>query len=276
MVITLTHFICDEKHILCKNIIMKTVLITGATSGIGLELAKLFAKDGYHLILIGRNTQLLEQTQKDLQHFGIPVMTIEKDLSVSSAAEEIFHDLQKKEIAVDVLVNNAGFGTSGEFYETDLQTEIDMIQVNIASLTALTKFFLPAMLKKKSGKILNIASVAAFFPGPHMAVYYATKAYVLSFSEAIAEECRGTGVTVTALCPGPTESNFAKRAHVENSPLFRSMMSAEKVAAIGYDAMQKGKRVVFTSLGNAFLVEAAKFVPRSFVTKTIARYKHAE
>ncbi len=187
----------------------KTALITGASSGIGYELSKLFAQDSYDLVLIARSENKLQDLAAKLQNeFGSQVKVIVQDLGINFAPKTIFSQLQEENITIDVLVNNAGFATYGLFTETDLQAELEMMQVNMVALTHLTKLFLPGMVQRRQGKILNIASTAAFQPGPLMAVYYATKAYVLSFSEAIANELIGTGVTVTVLCPGQQNQVF--------------------------------------------------------------------
>jgi len=190
-------------------------------------------------------------------------------LSNASAPEEVFNELQQEGVTVDVLVNNAGFATYGMFAETDLAAELQEMQLNMVTLTHLTKLFLPAMLKRRQGKILNVASTAAFQPGPLMAVYYATKAYVLSFSEALANELHGTGVSVTALCPGPTESGFQKRANIEDTRLIsgRKIMGAARVARAGYRGLMVGKTIVIPGLRNKILAEAVRFSPRKVVTQ---------
>lgn len=227
---------------------MKTVLITGASFGIGYELAKIFAKEKYNLILVARNLEKLNQIKDELQNPDIQIFTIQKDLSYPNSPKELFDEINKKGLEIDILINNAGFGLLGSFVELDLQTQLDMIQLNITSLVHLTYLVLPQMIAKNSGKIMNVSSTAAFQPGPNMAVYYATKAFVLSFSEALYAELKSKGITVTALCPGPTRTEFQKRARMENINLERSKlipyMSAEKVAQIGYDGLMKGKRVV--------------------------------
>ncbi len=250
----------------------KTALITGASSGIGLELTRLFARDGYDLVLVARSQQQLQQLASELhEKFGITVKVIVKDLSVAGAPDEIFTELQQENVTVDALVNNAGYATYGLFSELDLDNELRMMQVNMVALTHLTKLFLPGVLKNHRGKILNIASTAAFQPGPLMAVYYASKAYVLSFSEALANELRGTGVNVTALCPGPTESGFQKRANMEDSKLFsgRKIMDAATVARAGYRGLMAGKTVVIPGIRNRLLVETIRFSPRSMVTQIV-------
>jgi short-subunit dehydrogenase len=188
-----------------------TALITGGSGGIGLEVAKVLGRKGFDLVLVARTRDSLEAAAGQIEgKYEVKVHVFAADLRRREAPEAIFDFLRNEGIAVEILVNNAGFGLGGEFAETKITRELEMIQVNIAALTHLTKLFLPAMIKAKSGRILNLASTAAFQPGPLMAVYYATKAYVLSFSEALAEELRHSGVTVTALCPGPTRTDFAR------------------------------------------------------------------
>lgn len=255
-----------------ESSIPKTALITGASSGLGYEFAQLFAQDYYNLILVARNEQKLSQLADELtQKYGISVKLIIKDLSQSSASEEVFTEVQQSAIAVSFLINNAGFATYGFFAETDLASELQMMQVNMVALTHLTKLFLPEMLKRQQGKILNVASTAAFQPGPLMAVYYATKAYVLSFSEALANELQGTGVTVTALCPGPTKSGFQKRAAMEQSKLVsgQQMMDAKTVAQIGYQALMTHKTIAIPGLKNKLLALSIRFTPRSLVTQIV-------
>jgi len=250
----------------------KTALITGASGGIGYEFVKLFAQDKYNLVLVARSEQKLIQIAEELKSkFGIDVKVIAKDLANPAAPEEIFSQLQQASIKVDILINNAGFASYGLFNETDLTAELQMLQVNVVCLTHLTKLFLKDMVKQGYGKILNLASTAAFQPGPLMAVYFASKAYVLSLSEAIANELEGTGVSVTALCPGPTESNFQKRAAMEDSKLVsgQKIMDAETVAKIGYEALFDNKTVVVPGLKNKLLTESVRFTPRKLVTKIV-------
>ncbi len=252
---------------------IKTALITGASSGIGLELTRLFAADGYRLVLVARNRAALQQIGEQLQsQNGIAVRISPKDLAHPASPAELYQELQEAGIAVDVLVNNAGFGGSGPFVETDWHHEAEMIQVNIVALTQLTKLFLPQIVERK-GKVMNVGSVAAFLPGPYTAIYYASKAYVLHFSEAIAEELSGAGVTVTCLSPGPVETGFQKRAHTGgssrgNAPLY---MDVQEVARAGYDGMKAGKRIVIPGWKNHLLTEALRLVPRNTVTKTVGR-----
>lgn len=249
----------------------KTALITGATSGIGYELSKLFALNHYSLVLVARNVQRLEDLANELrQAFSVSVITIPKDLSLSSSPEEIFSVLQENSIQVDVLVNNAGFNEYGLFSQTDLRRELQMIQLNIASLTYLTKMLLQGMLERKYGKILNVGSTGSFVPGPLNAVYCATKAYILSFSEAIAEELKETGITVTTLCPGATKTEFARRANMEDVAIFQGkLMDAKEVARIGYNALLRGKKTIVAGCANKLTVLSLRFTPRSMVAKMV-------
>lgn len=257
----------------------KTALVTGASSGIGLELAKQFAGKGYNLVLVARSRDKLAKLADELtQTHGIQAKVLGKDLSDPASPTEVYQQLQQEEVQVDVLVNNAGFATYGFFAELDLNTELQMMQVNIVTLTHLTKLFLPDMLRRKQGKILNLASTAAFQPGPLMAVYYASKAYVLSFSEALANELQGTGVTVTVLCPGPTESGFQARANMEDSKLVSDggLMTSQTVAQIGYTALMEGKTVVTPGFKNQILSLVPRFLPRNFVTQTVRNMQEQE
>jgi short-subunit dehydrogenase len=251
----------------------QTALITGGSGGIGLEIAKVLARKGFDLVLAARNRDALEAAAGQIEgKHDVSVHVFAADLRRREAPEEIFDFLHNENIAVEVLVNNAGFGLGGEFAETELTRELEMIQVNIAALTHLTKLFLPAMIKRRSGRILNVASTAAFQPGPLMAVYYATKAYVLSFSEALAEELRNSGVTVTALCPGPTRTDFADVAQVGSSRLFSAfgVADAADVASFGVSAMLHGRRVAIPGLRNKIIAQANRFAPRA-VTAKVAR-----
>lgn len=247
----------------------KTALITGATSGLGYEFVQLLAKDQYDLIVVARNEEQLLSIKSKFPK--LHVTTISKDLSKPGSVKEVVEEIREKQLQVDVLINNAGFGLLGKFDELNVEKQLEMIQLNISSLTELTHAFLPEMKKRKSGKIMNVASTAAFQPGPMMAVYYATKAYVLSFSEALVEELVGTEVSVTTLCPGATKTNFGSVANVEKTKMFSKAMDASTVAALGYTGMQKGKRVVITGSSNIIGATAAKFLPRSATAK-IAKY----
>ncbi len=250
---------------------MKTVLITGASSGIGYELAHLFARDGFRLVLVARSQDRLVKLAGELKEkYNASAAILPKDLSHPLSPSEIFIELQERSIHIDVLVNNAGYGNHGLFTETNLTDELEMIQVNVTSLTHLTKLFLKEMLKKREGKILNVASTAAFQPGPLMAVYYATKAFVLSFSEALSEELRGTGVSVTCLCPGPTQSDFQKRAGLKDILLLRAgMMDSKTVARAGYHGLMKNNTLVIPGLSSKFFAFLIRFSPRSWVTRVV-------
>lgn len=240
-------------------------MITGASSGIGLELARVFAREGYSLVLTARDGQRLEQIAAELKPAVVQV--IAKDLALPEAPLEIHREVSK----VDVLVNNAGFGVFGKFEGTLLSEELGMMQVNVTALVVLTKLYLPGMIAARNGKILNVASTAAFQPGPLMAIYYATKAFVLSFSEAIGNELDGTGVTVTALCPGPTASGFQDRGKMQNSGLVKGkkIMDARTVAEAGYRGMMAGKSIVIPGVKNKVLAQSVRFSPRSMVTKLV-------
>jgi len=248
----------------------KTALITGASSGIGFELAKIHASKGDNLILVARSIEKMQSLKYELESsYKISVLLIKKDLSLHHAAKEVYDEVKQENINVDYLINNAGFGDYGMFYETSWIKEEMMINLNITALTQLTKLFVVDMLANKSGKIMNVASTAAFQAGPTMAVYYATKAYVLSFSEAIQNELEGTGITVTALCPGATESGFMDAANVGESKLFkgRKLPSSKEVATYGYQAMMEGKTVAIHGFMNRIMAISAQLFPRKMVVK---------
>ena len=251
----------------------QTALITGASSGIGAELAKVFAQHGYDLVLVARTESALASLAGSLQgQHGVSVRLLPTDLAVPAAPEEVFAALQRDAVPVDVLVNNAGFGTYGFFAETDLAAELQMLQVNVVALTHLTKLFLREMLERRRGKILNVASTAAYQPGPRMAVYYATKAYVLSFSEALANELGGTGVTVTTLCPGPTASGFQQQAQMDGPRLMsRRIMDATTVARIGFRGLMRGQTVVIPGLTNRLLAFSTRLAPRRLSAEVVRR-----
>ncbi|TDL79130.1 SDR family NAD(P)-dependent oxidoreductase [Peribacillus frigoritolerans] len=249
---------------------MKTVLITGASDGIGRELAYKYAQDGYRLILTARNEMKLMKLAGELKNTTAIVKA--KDLSDMKQIHELFQELQEERIHVDVLVNNAGFGLYGDFKNTSAIDELNMIDLNVKSITLLTKLFLPDMISKKSGQVLNVASSAAFQPGPLMAVYYATKAYVLSFSEAIENELKGTGVSVSVLCPGPTKTGFSERASLEQSKLFKSgVMDVKTVADAAYEGMKKGQTLIIPGFKNKILAAAVRFMPRKTVTGIVRK-----
>lgn len=259
-------------------------VVTGASAGIGEELAKLFAADGYTLVLVARSREGLDRvgSAARAQH-GADFLSVPADLADPAAPEAVFRAVREAGLEVSALVNNAGFGLHGAFAAVDgkpandLRRELDMIQVNVTALTHLTKLFVPGMVARGGGRVLNVASTAAFQPGPFMAVYYATKAYVLSFSEAVAMELKGTGVTVTTLCPGPTRTRFQEQAEMETTRLFHSplVMDAPEVARAGYRAMQRGKRVVVAGAFNKVLAAGTRLVPRA-VSARIAEMAHAE
>jgi uncharacterized protein len=249
---------------------MATALITGASNGIGLELAKTHAATGGNLVLVARNKIKLDELKVELEkQYNISVYTIGKDLSAPNAAQEVFNETTQQKITIDYLINNAGFGDFGMFVETDWSKELQMINLNITTLTQFTKLYLQDMVKRQSGKIMNVASTAAFQSGPTMAVYYATKAYVLSFSEAIDNEVSDKGVTVTTLCPGATESGFQAAAAMEESALVKGkkLPTSKEVAQYGYVAMMKGKTVAIHGVMNWLLANSVRFTPRALVVK---------
>jgi uncharacterized protein len=252
----------------------KTALITGASMGIGYELAKEFAKNGNNLVLVARSKDKLDTIAHELiATFGINALVITADLSKNDIAQEIYQELQQRGITIDYLINNAGFGDYGLFAESDWAKEAQMIDLNIKTLTHFCKIFVKDMIKNGSGKIMNVASTAAFQPGPTMAVYYATKSYVLSFSEAISNELEGTGVTVTALCPGPTLSNFQAAANLGESKLVKGkkLPTSAEVAHYGYKALMKGKVVAIHGWMNLVMATSIRFTPRALVLR-IVRY----
>jgi short-subunit dehydrogenase len=246
--------------------------VTGASGGIGLELAKVLAREGFDLVLVARRKDELEKLAKAIEkEHSISTTVIAKDLGDPAAPVALFKEL--KDTPIDVLVNNAGFGAFGKFWEIEGDRDIQQVQLNVTALTHLTRLFLKPMVERKRGRILNVASTAGFQPGPLMAVYYATKAFVLSFSEAIAVELQGTGVTVTALCPGPTESGFQQAASMQESGLFKSLPVADSksVAEAGVAGMLKGTVIVVPGLMNKIGIQANRFAPRAIVRKVVKR-----
>ncbi len=245
-----------------------TALITGASTGIGRELARLFGRDGFALVLVSRSGDKLATVATELRDaYGATVTTVPADLGVPAELERLLSTLAASDIRVDVLVNNAGFGGAGRFSETSLTDELAMIALNVDALVTLSKRLLPPMLQTRRGRILNVASTAAFQPGPFQAVYFATKAFVLSFSEAIAEELRGSGVTVTTLCPGPTETGFAQRAGFRSSPMMGARMDARSVAEAAYTATLRGERIVVPGVVNKMHAQAVRLTPRGLLTR---------
>ena len=248
-----------------------TALVTGASGGIGEELARLFAADGHGLVLVARSRDKLARLAEELhEKHGVGARVLAADLARAGAPQEIFDELRGAGVAVDALVNNAGFGSYGLFAETDLNSELGLLQVNVVALTHLSKLFLPPMIARRRGFLMNVASTAGFQPGPLMAVYYASKAYVLSLSEALANECAGTGVRISALCPGPTETGFVAAAGMEQSKLFeRGAMTARAVAEAGYRGMLDGKTIVIPGFRNALVARTVGLFPRALVTKVV-------
>lgn len=242
------------------------VLITGATEGIGYELAKLFAKDKYNLIIVARNQYELDTTAKELKQSGIEVITFTKDLFKREETLALCQELQQKNIEVNILVNNAGQGVYGLFKDTDLDRELDIIELNITATIILTKHFLKGMLLRNEGKILNLASIASKFPGPWQSVYHGTKAFVLSFSEALRSELKDTNITVTALMPGPTNTDFFNKANMLNSKEVQdkdSLASPADVAKDGYKALMKGKDKIVSGFTNKMKVGMSNMLPDS-------------
>ena len=253
----------------------KTALVTGASVGIGRELARLCAQEGYNLVLVARSASRLQQVAGDLEkQFGVSAKYFPFDLTSSAARQFLFGQLESESIAIDVLVNNAGYGKLGAFADIPYEESAGQIELNITALTHLTKLFLAPMLQRKSGRILNVASTAGFQPGPLMAVYYASKAYVISFSEALANEVHGTGVTVTCLCPGLTDTEFQTRAGTERTTLFRRTrpMDAATVARDGFRALLKGKPLVISGMRNRLLMESLRISPRRVVTAVSRKF----
>jgi short-subunit dehydrogenase len=251
----------------------KTVLITGASSGIGLSFAKIFAREGYSLILVSRDENKLQTVKQELEkNCQQKISVIAKDLSLPTSAQEVFDEVQKLGVTITALVNNAGWGDYGSFEESNLTKQLNMIDLNIQALTELTYLFLPMIRAQKVGYILNVSSILGFVPGPFMSVYAATKAYVLSFSEAIREELRGTTVSVTTLAPGQTKTNFFRRTLEGSSETIDIIgMNADDVASIGYNAMIQKKSIVVAGAKNKLFTFFPRFLPRETVAK-IARW----
>ena len=247
-----------------------TALITGASNGIGLELAKIHASKGGDLVLVARNKTKLQEIKNELEsQFNVFVYIIIKDLSEVNAAQEVYDETSKQNIQIDYLINNAGFGDFGMYLETKWDKELQMINLNITTLTLFTKLYLQDMVKRGSGKIMNVASTAAFQPGPTMAVYCATKAYVLSFTEAVSNEVSDKGITITALCPGATETGFKTAGGMDESELFKGkkLPTAKEVADYGYTSMIKGKTVAIHGIMNYIISNSVRFIPRALVLK---------
>jgi short-subunit dehydrogenase len=246
-----------------------TALVTGASGGIGREFARVLAEHGYNVVLVARRIERLEELGRELeQRYRVSAISIQADLAEPNAAKEIYSELRRKEIEVEVLVNNAGFNVYGPFVETDSGDEMRMIQVNLVGLVALTKLFVRDMVRRGSGRILNLGSTGSFAPAPFDSLYAASKAFVLSFSEAVAEELKGTGVSVTVLCPGPTRTEFAAAAGMSDTKIFSGrLMSAEEVVSIGYSALMRGQTTVIAGLANKIQVWSMRFAPRALVAR---------
>jgi short-subunit dehydrogenase len=247
----------------------KTALVTGASSGIGVELARLHARRGGDLVLVARRQDRLEALKAELEAaHGVTVHVIVKDLTDPAAAEQIHEELVSRAVPVDYLINNAGFGNGGFFHEQDWAKNEAMIMVNVLAVAALTRQFVPDMIARGGGRILNVASMAGFLPGPLQAIYYATKAFVISFGEAIGNELRRTGVTVTALCPGPVDTEFIERANLRKAKGFARTVSAVGVAQAGYDAMLAGKSIIVPGIVNKIIIHfLLRITPRGRATK---------
>ena len=251
---------------------MATAVVTGASSGIGYEFARLLAAEKYDLVLVARNLDRLNDIHKELQdRHGIRVLVVPADLAREDAAQGVYNEIQSRGMSVDMLINNAGFGYCGPYMEQSWENERDILQVNLISLVRLTRLVLPDMIARGQGYICNVASTAAFFPGPYMAVYYAGKAYLVSYSQALRNELRGSGVRVSVLCPGPTATNFQTVADVAQTRLFQlsSLATARDVAEYGYRCLLKNKAVAIPGWQNRCLVFGARFLPRDTVTAMV-------
>ena len=251
-----------------------TALITGASSGLGKEFAKIHASNGGDLIIVARRIQKLNTLKTELENeYGIQVKVIAKDLTLPSSPKEIYEEVTKNGIHINYLINNAGFGGHGKFYERAWEQDLAMINLNVTALTALTRLFLPDFVNRNQGKILNVSSTASFMPGPLQAVYFATKAYVTFFSNAIAEELYDTNITVTNLMPGATETEFAKTSGMDKTNLFEKTVSAYSVAKDGYEGMLRGKLDVVSGLtfGQNLMMKSIPFTPKKVLLKQIRK-----
>lgn len=247
-------------------------LITGASSGIGFELSKIFAKNNYDLVMVSKDRKKLESSANEIKSLhNVTIKQIAIDLSKENSARKLYYMLPGK---IDILVNNAGFGLYGEFKDTDISAEQEMLHLNIVSLTELTKYIMKDMLAKGSGKIMNIASTAAFFPGPMMSVYYASKAYVLSFSVALANELKGTNVSLTVVCPGPTKSGFQEKANLGKSSFSKhKMMGSDEVAEISYKGLIKKQLIIIPGTMNKFQAFASRIFPMEMLADMVRSYQ---
>jgi short-subunit dehydrogenase len=246
-------------------------LITGGTKGIGYELAKIFAYNGHNLILVARDKNNLNQTALELKALGVEVITISKDLFIKESPFELFDDVKERGLIVDILVNDAGQGQYGEFAETDIYRELDIIQLNISSLVVLTKLFMQEMLQRGAGKILNLSSIASKAPGPWQSVYHGTKAFVQSFTEAVRNETKDSGVTLTALLPGATDTEFFKTAEMEESKIVKDgkLDDPVKVAKDGYEALMRGDDMVISGFMNKVNVAMSNMMPDSAAAESM-------
>jgi hypothetical protein len=252
-------------------------VVTGASAGLGLELARLFAKDGHDVVLVARRRERLDALARELEAaHGVAARVIAADLADPAAPPRIFEETRAAGAEVEFLVNNAGFGTNGPFAETDARRELDLIEVNVCALAHLTRLFLPAMIARRRGRVLNIGSTAGFMAGPYMATYFASKAFVLSFTEALAIELRGSGVTATVSCPGPVATEFAAVAGTDKTALFKSggVASAASVALHAYRCMRAGRTIALPGLRNKLIV-ALRLVPRGVAARVAGRFNRA-
>jgi len=248
----------------------ETALITGASSGIGYEFSQILAAKGYDLIITARNTEKLDQLrEKILEEYQVNVTVIPKDLSIVTSSKELYLEIKRQKLKITLLINNAGFGDYNEFSTSDIEKQLQMVQLNISSVISLTRYFVEDMKISNYGKILNVSSILAFFPMPLFSVYAATKSFVLSFSEALNEELKPTNISITCLCPGPTRSNFTKNSEMEHSRAYKNLKQAKPkdVAKLGIRAMLKGNRTVIYGFGNKILVFSTRLGTRGLVLK---------
>ncbi|WNJ17689.1 SDR family oxidoreductase [Pontibacter sp. G13] len=259
---------------------MKEVaLITGASSGIGKEMARIHAAQGKDLIIVARSIDKLNQLKQELETASnVQVMVIQKDLSLPTAPQEVYDEVKAAGVEVEYLINNAGFGGQGLFHEREWEQDLAMINLNVVALTALSRFFLPDMVARNSGRILNVSSTASLLPGPLQAVYYATKAYVTSFSNALHEELHDTNVTVTALLPGATETEFAKVSGMDKTDLFQNTFSANEVAKDGYEAMMAGKLEIIAGVTalQRIMMSTLALTPKSMVLSQVRKMQEVK
>lgn len=251
---------------------LRYTLITGASMGIGYELAKLFAKDKRNLILISRNILKLQDVKNELSKFNVDIKILALDLKNSEDIQDLFNYIEANKLNINILINNAGIGTFGDFNNIEWKSEEALIDINIKALTKLTKYFLPKVVKEKEGGILNVASTAAFCSGPRMATYYASKAYVLNLTEAIYEEYKAAGIKISCLCPGPVKTSFQDKAGIKKSKSAKKyLMDAEEVAKICYKDFYKGKVIIIPGFKNKLLVMGNKLIPRSISRKIVLK-----